>query len=561
MAMSMAMAMTMTSLSAPPLLHFKFGFGLSHSSITNDRSLRVNSQSKENCILKQNGDHNATKTWTTSNNIFTVHSTEIPEDQPKSAPLVTALQTAMEENPSTFQFPGHNRGLAAPSSLSRLIGEWPFLHDIGELDDLFNPEGPILEAQKQAAKVFGATDTWFLVGGTTCGVLAAIMATCKPGDTLILPRNCHLSAISALVLCGAIPNYIFPNYDSYWDATTSVSPLEVEKAIKKLELEGKKPAAVFITSPTYHGICSNVEDISTLCHSHDIPLIVDEAHGAHFSFHPKLPRSALQQGADVVVQSTHKVLMSLTQSSMLHVSRNLLVDKEKISRCLQILHSTSPSFLLLASLDATTAELKKNPELLFDNAIQLARDAKSKLKQIPGITVLDSPNIDPLRVTIGVHNLGVSGYEARDFLYKDQRVLPVLTGYRAITFLFTPGSCREHVDRLIAGFKHLSSSFFSCKTNIQGLQRATLKPFLDIEMKLTPREAFLADKRKVDIKDALGKICGELICPFPPGIPVMIPGEVISEKALDNLLQAKANGAKISGVSDPLLLSIVVCDI
>ncbi|XP_010669700.3 uncharacterized protein LOC104886869 [Beta vulgaris subsp. vulgaris] len=517
---------------------------------------------KESSIREQNDNHNATKTWTTSNNIFTLHCTEIPEDQQKFPPLVTALQTtAMEENPATFQFPGHNRGLAAPSSFSGLIGEWPFLHDIGELDDLSNPEGPILEAQKQASKVFGAAETWFLVGGTTCGVLAAIMATCKPGDTLILPRNCHLSAISALILCGAIPKYIFPDYDSHWDARTSVAPLEVEKAIKELELEGKKPAAVFITSPTYHGICSNVKDISTLCHSRDIPLIVDEAHGAHFGFHPQLPISALQQGADVVVQSTHKVLMSLTQSSMLHVSRSLLVDKEKISRCLQILHSTSPSFLLLASLDATTAELKQKPELVFDNAIQLAREAKAKLKQIPGITVLNSPNVDPLRVTVGVHDLGVSGYEARDFLYKDQKVLPVLTGYRAITFLFTPGSCREHVDRLVAGFKHLSLSFFSCKRKMQEVNRATLKPFVDIDMKLTPKEAFFADKRKVDIKDTVGKICGELICPYPPGIPVMIPGEVISEKALDILLQAKANGAKISGVSDPLLLSVVVCDI
>lgn len=338
---------------------------------------------------------------------------------------------------------------------------------------------------------------------------------------------------------------------------------QVEEAIKELELEGKKPAAVLITSPTYNGICSNVKGISTLCHSYSIPLIVDEAHGAHFGFHPKLPLSALKQGADVVVQSTHKVLLSLTQSSLLHTSQNSLVQEEKISKSLQILKSTSPSFLLLASLDATTYELQKNPETIFDNAISLATYAKWSLKQIPGISVLEYYNIDPLRVTVGVHDLDVTGYEAKDILFEDQRVVPVLTGSQSITFLFTPGSCGDHVTRLIAGFKNLSASrLLHMKERLRENQHITVRPlFVDIDMKLTPREAFFAKKIKVDIKDTLGKICGELICPYPPGIPIIIPGEVISEKALGILMQAKAYGARIAGACDPLLSSIVVCDV
>lgn len=341
----------------------------------------------------------------------------------------------------------------------------------------------------------------------------------------------------------------------------------VEKAIKESELEGCKPAAVFITSPTYHGICSNLKAISELCHSRDIPLIVDEAHGAHFGFHPELPISALRQGADLAVQSTHKVLCSLTQSSMLHLSGKI-VDREKICRCLQTLQSTSPSYLLLASLDAATAQLRENPATFFDNMIHLAVETKNTIKQIPGISVLDFPSfsdfpaLDTLRVTVGIYDLGLSGYEADEFLFKGRRVISELTGSRSITFPFTPGTCKEHVQRLVLGLKHLSSSFFLNQQKKQEMKRADLKLSVnDIDMQLTPREAFFAKKRKVDIEQSLGKICGELICPYPPGIPIMIPGEVISERGLDTLLQAKVDGATVTGASDPLLSSMVICDV
>uniref|UniRef100_A0A803MEV7 Arginine decarboxylase n=2 Tax=Chenopodium quinoa TaxID=63459 RepID=A0A803MEV7_CHEQI len=489
----------------------------------------------------------------------------------KSPPLlVNALKAAAEQqNVATFHFPGHNRGQAAPLSLIQLIGDRPFLHDLPELDNLSTPKGPILEAQNQAAEVFGASKTWFLVGGTTCGIHAAIMGTCSPGDALILPRNSHISATSAMVLSGLVPKYIFPEYDFDWDLPTTVSPSQVKKAIEELESEGLNPGAVFITSPTYHGICSNLKEISTLCHIHSIPLIVDEAHGAHFGFHPSLPLPALQQGADVVVQSTHKVLLSLTQSSMLHVSRNSIIDQDKISKCLQTLQTTSPNSLLLASLDATTAQLKENPSTIFDNAINLAIEAKHTIKQIPGFVVLDYPFIDPLRVTIGVFNLGFTGYEIDDFLYKEQRVLSELPGSRFITFPFAPGTCKEHVDRLILGFK----SFILSPTFIQRhhqrshtlshsiINRVNLEQWSDVKIKLTPRDAFFAKKRYVGIKDVVGKICGESICPFPPGVPIITPGEVISERVVQILQQYKADSTTLVGASDPLLSSMLICDV
>lgn len=484
------------------------------------------------------------------------------------APLVSALQSSAKQSAASFHFPGHNRGRAAPPPLTQLIGLQPFVHDLPELPELgnlFSPEGPILEAQKQAAKLFGSSDTWFLVGGTTCGIQAAIMATCSPGKYLILPRNSHISAISAMVLSGAIPMYIIPEYDYEWDIAGGVTPPQVEEAIKELELKGHKAAAVFVTSPTYHGICSNLSEISKLCHSHGIPLIVDEAHGAHLGFHPKLPQSALQQGADIAVQSTHKVLCSLTQSSMLHLSGDN-VNRERISRCLQILQSSSPSYLLLASLDAARAQLSENPETIFNNALDLANEAKLLVKKITGISVLDFssfpslPAIDPLRLTTGFWQLGLSGYEADEILYSYQSIICELVGTRSTTFAINLGTSQDQIERLVKGMEYLSATCISIQEIEEKVASENLAPFADITISLNPRDAFFSSKRNMKIEESVGKVCGELICPYPPGIPLMIPGELITKEALDYLLYVRSKGAIITGASDPFLSSIVVCD-
>ncbi|XP_057497451.1 uncharacterized protein LOC130782190 [Actinidia eriantha] len=531
----------------------------SRVSVSQERSIREVRKEQENTTL-----FGQNRTTTKDRNASPKSQKIQVDDLP---PLVGALKASAEQNAASFHFPGHNRGRAAPSSLSQLIGIRPFLHDLPELpelDNLFAPEGPILDAQKEAAKLFGASETWFLVGGTTCGIQAAIMATCAPGDYLILPRNSHISAISAMVLCGVLPKYIIPEYDTDWDIAGGVTPSQVDQAMKELEMEGRKAAAVFVTSPTYHGICSNLRAISQLCHLHKIPLLVDEAHGAHLGFHPQLPYPALHQGADIAVQSTHKVLCSLTQSSMLHMSGSI-VDRERICRCFQILQSTSPSYLLLASLDAARAQVSENREKIFNEAVELAIETKAMIDKIPGISVLDFPHfsnfpaIDPLRLNIGVWLSGLSGFEADEILSRDYGVVSELTGTRAITLAINLGTCREHVQRLVSGLRHLSATF----SPIQGIEERVddnrYAPFNDIRVCLSPREAFFARKRKVSIKESLGEVCGELICPYPPGIPLLIPGEVITEVALNYLLQVRSEGAVISGIADPLLSSIVIC--
>ncbi|KAM7273362.1 hypothetical protein ACFE04_028026 [Oxalis oulophora] len=550
--------------SSTSLLNIGLHFGFVNHYFT--RPINCTSISQERGFLAPDKNHDIKTELriTKSNQLVipksqTVHSNSIP-------PLVTALESSAKQNAATFHFPGHNRGRAAPSSLARLIGLRPYQHDLPELDELgnlFSPAGPILEAQKEAAKLFGSLETWFLVGGTTCGIQAAIMATCSPGGILILPRDSHISAISGMVLAGAIPKYIVPNYNEDWDISYGITPSQVKKAILELEMKGQQASAVFVTSPTYHGICSNLTEISKLCHSHKIPLIVDEAHGAHFRFHSELPRSALQQGADLSVQSTHKVLCSLTQSSMLHMSGSI-VDRDRIFQCLQTLQTTSPSYLLLASLDAARAQISENRDTVFNKAVELAIKLRNSIQNMPGVSVLDFSNfsripaIDLLRITIGFWQLGLSGYDADKILSDDHGIVCELVETKSITFVINLGTCEEHVKRLVSGIKQLSMQNKNKKGIITDRKFA---PFAEINMSLSPRDAFFAKKRRVDIEESIGKISGEIICPYPPGIPVIIPGEVITQRSMNYLLDVRNAGADVSGASDPSLSSIVICDV
>ncbi|KAL8034598.1 hypothetical protein ABFX02_12G038500 [Erythranthe guttata] len=485
-------------------------------------------------------------------------------------PLVRALKASADRKPAAFHFPGHKRGEAAPSALSELIGKDPYLHDVTELPDLdrfFNPKGPLLEAKNLAAELFGAKETWFLVGGTSCGVQAAVMATCSPGDTIILPRNAHVSTSTGVIVSGALPKYIVPKHNSDWDVAAGITPLQVELAIKESKNEGRKLAAVLITSPTYEGICSNLREISEICHSHGIPLIVDEAHGAHLKFHPDMPETALEQGADISIQSTHKVLCSLSQSSMIHISGSELIDRVRLHKCLHFLQTTSPSWLLLASLDAARHQISTNKDTIFNTTVELANEAKFKINNIPGISVLDVsdfpdfPDRDPLRFAIGVWGIGLSGYRASQLLDDKFGIVSELSSTQSFTVAFSLGTTAEHAERLVSGLNYLSSAGTLKYENIPPDQTVSSRkaPYENSVMSLSPRDAFFAEKTTVKFEDSAGEVCGEFICPYPPGIPVLLPGELITEKAVNYLQQIKNLGGFITGPADPLLESIVVC--
>ena len=316
----------------------------------------------------------------------------------RSTPLVDALIHCATRQNAAFYTPGHKRGQGITDRHRQLFGDAAFrtdLPELPELDNLFAPEGVILQAQQLAAAAFGAEQTWFLANGSTCGIEAAILATCGPGDKLILPRNVHSSAISGLILSGAIPVYVQPSYSGQWGISLGVSPSTIEAAL----VAHPDVKAVLIVSPTYQGVCSDLRAIAHLTHTYDIPLIVDEAHGPHFAFHPDLPDSALSTGADIAVQSTHKVLSAFTQAAMLQVQGDR-IDRIRLSQSLQLTQSTSPSYLLLGSLDAARYQMATAGKELMSKTLAIAERARREVKQLSGLNVLHSDDRTRLSVDV-----------------------------------------------------------------------------------------------------------------------------------------------------------------
>lgn len=483
------------------------------------------------------------------------------QSQPMSqavAPLVEGLQLECVAKLHTpFYTPGHKRGKGAPQSLIDLLGMGVFQADLPELPRLGNlqaPVGAIADAQSLAAEAFGAEKTWFLVNGSTCGVVAAILATCQPGDRILLPRNMHQSAISGLILSGAIPVFIPPEYDPVLDLVHSISPQSVAEALA----EYPDAKAVLMVSPTYYGVCGDVETIAQIAHHHGIPLLVDEAHAPHFAFHPDLPTPALAAGADLVVQSTHKVLSALSQAAMLHLQGSY-IKPDRVSQVLQLLQSTSPSYLLLASLDAARQQMALQGKALMSQTLQLADAARLQIQQIPDLSVLHpqqagSPGfvaLDRTRLTVTVAGLGLTGFAADEILQQQWEITAELPSPRHLTFIISLGNTWDDIDRLVQSLMSLPRS---TQPGITALPLLAGSPIYA----LTPREAFFAAAESVPIAQAADRVCVELICPYPPGIPVLLPGEMITPDALDYLQQVLSAGGFVSGCSDSSLQTIKV---
>ena len=482
------------------------------------------------------------------------------------APLLDILQHVAQKDSAPFYVPGHKKGRGAPPKLLQWWGNEVFRADLTELpqlDNLAAPEGAIAEAQALAAAAFGARRTWFLVNGSTAGIVAAILATCQSGDKIILPRNAHKSAISGLILAGAIPIFVHPTYDRNWNLPLGVSPAAVAAA-----LEAHPDAkAVMVVSPTYQGVCSNIASIAQIAHQRQIPVIVDEAHGAHFTFHPDLPTPALEAGADVAIQSTHKVLGALTQASMLHV-RGDRIDEGQLDRALQLVQSSSPSYLLMASLDAARQQMATTGRSLLSQTLQLAQKARTQLSEIPQLSILEMPlsptpgffDLDPTRLMVKVTGLGMSGYDADEVLDDRFEVTAELVERSYLGFAISLGNTTADIDRLIEGFVTLSEESAQLHSNSQN------ESLLDISHPetsyalppMSPREAFFAPLEQVPVSGSVGCLSGELICPYPPGIPVLMPGEEITQTAIDVLQQVRDLGGTITGCSDPNLETIQV---
>ena len=529
-------------------------------------------------------------------------------------PFLTALYRASQRDHAAFYAPGHKQGQGMSQPMSQLMSHQGLradLPELPELDNLFAPEGAILAAQVLAAQTFGSDQTWFLANGTTCGIEAAILATCGPGDRILLPRNVHQSVISALILSGAIPIFMAPDYDPEWDMAHGVEPAAIATALDTYP----DINALVIVSPTYYGTCSDVEAIARLAHAHHIPLIVDEAHGPHFGFHPDLPPSALAAGADVVIQSTHKVLSAMSQASMLHLrhpqDEPQRVSPQRISQALQLVQSTSPNALLLASLDAARHQMATQGYDLMQQTLDLAERARTELSQIPGLRVFNPQETtsragwvdgDRTRLTVDVRGLGLTGFDADDILHTQLGVTCELPTLNHLTFIISLGNTATDIDRLIQAFQTLATQplppptpQFPNSPTLQPSNSPTLQlpnsptpqlsnsptlqpsnsptfstndtmgyaianPSYELPI-LSPRDAFFAPSKRVAIAQSIDHISAELICPYPPGIPLIMPGETITTAAVDTLQHILASGGFISGCADPSLETLAIVDL
>ncbi len=481
-------------------------------------------------------------------------------------PLADRLRRSAQSDNVPFHTPGHHKGQGIHPELKTWWGEAIFqadLPELPELDNLFAPNGVIAAAETLAADCWGSDRTFFLTNGSTAGVIASILAVCNPGDSVLVPRNVHRSVISGLILSGANPVFMMPEYDERLGIAHSV---RVETIANHL-VSNPKIKAVLIVNPTYYGVCSDVIKIANLVHHYNLPLIVDEAHGAHFQFHPALPTAALTAGADVVIQSTHKTLSALTQASMLHIKGDR-VSADRLAKSLHLVQSTSPSYLLLASLDIARMQMATQGEILLGQAIDRMKRVRSEINKIPHITTLEFKKssgfheLDPLRLTVLIS--GMNGFAADELLHEELGITCELPGLQSLTFIFTHGTTDEDCDRLLMGLQQLSDRIVKLCNNTINYEvnhEVNYEIFTDLPTRvLSPRDAFFAASKLVTVHDAIGLISADLICPYPPGIPIIMPGEQITETAIAYLQQILAAGGMLTGCADSDLQTMRVID-
>ncbi len=472
----------------------------------------------------------------------------------KDLPLLDALMRYNEKKPAYFCIPGHRYESGINLRFRELVGDGIFSLDLTETpytDDLHNAEGAIWEAEELAREIFGADDTHFLVNGTTCGNQAMILSTAFEGQKIAIPRNAHKSALMGLIVSGAQPVYLMPEISEKTGLLGGITPASVE-AMFELHPDCK---GVFVVSPTYHGLCSDLERIASICHKKNAILLVDEAHGAHCYFSEQLPKGALEQGADMCAQSIHKVGGAFTQSSMLHV-KSKLVDQKRVDSNLHLVQSTSPSYLLMASLDAARHDFANQGRRLISKAVELAVAVRNAISEIEGISCVGSEMIgtagvfdmDVTRLTISAENLGLSGYRLKEILFEEYNCDVELADERHILAIVTFANSQEEMESLLDALKKISGIY---KNSIPVVKYGAFPP--QPESVLLPRAAYFSEKEEVEWKNAVGRVAGEMIAPYPPGIPVIYPGERLSLEVWEFVEGYRLKNGHFHGPSDSKL--------
>ena len=464
------------------------------------------------------------------------------------APLYEALLEYKENRIVSFDVPGHKQG-KGNSELTSFLGKQCMSVDVNSmkpLDNLCHPVSVIKEAQELAAEAFGAAHAFFMVNGTSSAVQAMVMSVCKRGEKIIMPRNVHRSSINALIVCGAVPVYVDPGLNTQLGIPLGMAVEDVQRAID----ENPDAKAVIVNNPTYYGVCSNLREIVKIAHKAGMKVLVDEAHGTHFYFGDYMPLAAMRVGADMSAVSMHKTGGSLTQSSLLLLGESM--NAGYVRQIINLTQTTSGSYLLTSSLDISRRNLALNGKRIFENVTMLANYGRSEVNKLGGYyafsrelingdTVFD---FDPTKLSIHTRDIGLAGIEVYDLLRDKYEIQIEFGDIGNILAIISVGDRILEVERLVAALSEIKRLY--SKTSAGLLDHEYIKPIVVC----SPQDAFYNEKVQLPIEETVGKVCAEFVMCYPPGIPILAPGELVTKDSLDYILYAKKKGATLLGTED-----------
>ena len=464
------------------------------------------------------------------------------------APIYEALQKFKRMRVVPFDVPGHKRG-RGNKELTEFLGQSCMDVDVNSmkpLDNLCHPVSVIREAEDIASEAFGASHAFFMVGGTTSAVQSMIMYACKDGDKIILPRNVHRSAINSLILCNAVPVYVNPDVNNQLGIALGMSVEQVKKAIE----ENPDAKAVLVNNPTYYGICSDLKKITEIAHAHNMLVLVDEAHGTHFYFGDNFPITAMKAGADIASVSMHTSGGSLTQSSFLLMGEK--INSDYMRQIINLTQTTSASYLLLSSLDISRKRLALHGKEIFAKTVEMAEYARSEINSIGGYyayskELINGDSIFDFDISkLSIHTLpvGLAGIEVYDLLRDEYDIQIEFGDIGNILAYLSVGDRKQDIERLISALSEIRRRFGKSKAGM--LSQEYINPIVAE----TPRKAFYADKISLPLDETCGKICTEFVMCYPPGIPILAPGELITMDIIKYIKYAKEKGCSMTGTED-----------
>ncbi len=474
------------------------------------------------------------------------------------APILEAMRGHLQNRVVPFDVPGHKGG-RGNKELTDFLGVSCLKADVNSmkpLDNLCHPVSVIKEAQELAAEAFGAKSAFFIVNGTTGSVQTMIMATTKKGDKIIMPRNVHRSAINALVVNGAIPVYVNPGTNKKLGIPLGMSVKNVEKAIK----ENPDAKAILINNPTYYGVCSDIRKIVELAHENNMLALVDEAHGTHFYFGENMPLSGMAAGADMAAVSMHKTGGSLTQSSILLCGEN--INSNYIRQVINLTQTTSGSYLLISSLDIARKNLALNGKEIFKRTVQYAEYARSEINKLGGYYAFSGElcdneafyDFDKTKLSVHTRDIGLAGIEVYDILRDDYGIQIEFGDIGNILAIISAGDRALEIERLISSLYEIKRIYSKDKAGMFDHE------YINPEVVTAPQQAFYSSKKSVPINKSCGMVCGEFVMCYPPGIPILAPGEKITDEIINYINYAKEKGCFMTGTEDMKIENINVVE-